>query len=139
MSLTFERLYPWMFGLAAMLAAWMLGITFPDDSRKELLSAAISISSIFAGFLATAKAILMAMPSTGLMRELKDNTGYIGDLAGYLRDGLIASLSFAIISLLGFFPLGHGAWFVAIWIGLAVISVAAFWRVSNIMTYLLKR
>lgn len=138
MSLTYEKLYPWLFAIAAGILAYLLGLGFPDGGRNDVLSAGISISSIFAGFLATAKAILMAMPESSQFYRLKKKTTYGNDLADYLRDGLAGSLAFALVGLVGYFHAGDSVLYFAVWLGLAAFSISAFWRVSTIMVGLLK-
>lgn len=137
-SLTYERLYPAMFGVALAVVAWLVDFGLPQDSRKELLASAISIGGILAGFLGTAKTILLALP-----REVQARlrtSGYLDTLMDYLGAAMLGSLTVAVISVFGFFPMATSAPSIygPIWIGIFVFSVLAFWRVSRVMSLLLR-
>ncbi len=141
MSLTFERWYPVIFALAASVLAWILCATLPDNDsyRAGLLSAAISASAIFVGFVATSKSILMAMPSGGIRQQLKDSD-FQSDLAEYLNQAMVSNLVFCTVNILGFFPIAnqHIYFYSTIWIGLGVFCIASFWRVGQVMTAILR-
>ena len=141
MSLTFERWYPAIYAVAACVGAWLVGATLPasEGYRSGLLSAAISASSIFVGFVATAKAILMALPVGGIRQQLHDS-GFKKDLAGYLNAAMVSSLAFCTFNIMGFFPVAQDyvAWFAPIWFGLGVFCLASFWRVGRVMTAILR-
>lgn len=104
MSRSFERLYPWIFGFAAGLSTHLMGITLPnDDSRlTALLSASISTSAILVGFLATIKAILMALPDSSIKTQLRDS-GEMITLSSYLSSSMTANLIFCILNIGCFF------------------------------------
>jgi hypothetical protein len=136
MSLLAERIYPIAFAVAAAFAWWYFSPTFPRD-EKEFLSAAISIGSIFTGFIATAKAILAALPNDTVMGRLK-KSGYIKELASYLTQALYGCLAFSVYGMVGFFLLEEKSpslsKFYAIgWIFLAIFSLAAFHRVASVL------
>ena len=138
MSLTFERWYPAIYAVAASVAAWMGGAILPEDSsyRAGLLSAAISASAIFVGFVITAKSILMALPvATGIRQKLRDS-GFEEDLTFYLTQTMFSNLAFCTLNIIGFFPITqqHIYCFSPIWIGLGVFCLATFWRVNRVMT-----
>lgn len=140
MSLTFERWYPLFFATASVMVAVSLDMSFPDSDsyRAGLLSAAISASAIFVGFVATAKSILMALPS-GIRQQLHDSS-YIDDLASYLNQAMGSNLAFCVFNIAGYFPAAQTklALFVPIWIGLGIYSVLSFWRVGRTMIAILR-
>lgn len=140
MSLTFEKWYPWIYALAAALMVALSGAEFPsaDSYRPGLLSAAISASAIFVGFIATAKSIIMAMPFGGIRKAMK-KSGYISTLAAYMRDAMAANLLFCGLNIAGFFPAVQSSIdiFVPVWIGLGVFCLTSFWRVGRIMMVLM--
>ena len=138
-SLSFERWMPAGLGILIFLVSLAIRFELPDETRKELLSATISVSAILAGFLGTAKAILMALPQDGLPKKLRDS-GYITDLAHYLAEALHANLGLCVVSIGGFLPLSEFCpiAFAALWAGLAALAVASFWRVSRIMLVILQ-
>lgn len=130
MSLFIERWYPWIFGAAAGVVWYRFGPSLPMDGN--FLSSALTLGSILAGFLATAKAILLGMQGSQIMRDLR-RSGYIRDLVAYLRSGIYASFSFSIVSLAGFFNLSGNAVYGAVWCAMAVLAAAAFYRVVQIL------
>ncbi len=125
--------------LAAVCAAalWCYGhAKFPPD-EKEFLGAAISIGSILTGFIATAKAILAALPSDSVMDRLR-KSGYINDLVRYLSGALYGCLAFSVFSMMGFFfmePDKHvlNGPYAGAWVALAVYALASFYRVSSLL------
>lgn len=137
-SLTFERWYPFIFAGFFAALSWLLEFSLPDDGRKELLSATISVGAILAGFLGTAKAILMALPQV-VMTKLRSST-YLDDLAKYLGVALKSCLAVSAFSISGFFPFAtnNNLIFSSLWLALFVFAVLSFWRVSNIMLIILK-
>jgi len=138
-SLQIERWTPALLGSVALFASYLLGFSFPDSARKEILAAAISVGSILAGFTGTSKAILMALPPDGVIARVR-SSGYIEDLACYMTDALIASLAVCVFSILGYFSLGEvaEAYYAPVWLMLGVLAISSFWRVSKIMLSILR-
>lgn len=145
MSLFFERNYPLIAAIAVAGACFYFNARFPIDG-KEFLSAAISVGAIFAGFLATAKAILMALPSDSVMGKLR-NSGYIEELIRYLLEALYGSLLFCAVSLMGFFLLHtmtnepltiSSRLYIDAWFALAIYVGLSFIRIANIMVKVLR-
>ena len=141
MSLSFERLYPFLFAIASSILALVQGASLPTDASfcAGLLSAAISASAIFVGFVATAKSIIMALPTEGIRKQLHDS-GYIIDLACYLNQAMAGNLFFCALNIGGFFPAVQSnlIWFTPLWVGLGVFSLLAFWRVGRFMSAILR-
>lgn len=136
MSLLVERIYPAILAIVAAIAWWYFSPNFPRD-EKEFLGAAISIGSIFTGFIATAKAILAALPNDTVMGRLK-KSGYIKELVYYLAQALYGCLTFSVYGMMGFFLLEEkspslGRYYAIGWIFFAVFSLAAFYRVSSVL------
>ena len=105
MSLTFEKIYPSLFAIAACILALSLQVSLPtnDSYLAGLLSASISTAAIFVGFIATAKSILMALSKT-----VKNNlhfSGFMPTLACYLSHAMAGNLIFCALNISGFFPL----------------------------------
>lgn len=129
-----ERSYPWVLALLASLAWLHFAPGLPADD-KEFLGAAIGVGAILTGFIATAKAILAALPSDSVMGRLR-SSGYIDDLITYLAEALYGCLLFSVFGLAGFFIIKQpyfGTWFASAWIFLGVFSLAAFFRVSQVL------
>lgn len=134
MSLRFERYYPYLLALAAGAFAWLVGCNLPaGDSLNELLSAAISVSAILVGFLATLKSILMALPAA--LRIIEDG-GYRREFPRYLSAATASNLAFCGLNLTGFFSISstYATLYCPAWIALATLAASTFWRVSHIMT-----
>lgn len=136
MKLTVEHRYP----LYGALLAWALWLYFRPSfpaSEKEFLGAAISVSAILTGFIATAKAILAALPPDSVMGRIRA-AGYGKDLVAYLRAALYTCLGFSIYGLFGFFVQSDGhhylnSWYAGIWIFLGVWALLAFHRVAHLL------
>ena len=138
MTLTIERWYPWLSGAGAATLSWFLGCQLPSDSNlPSLLSATISVSAILVGFTATMKSILMAVPS--VIAGIKE-AEYLDDLATYMSEATASNLGFCVLNLFGFFkwPGAHLEIFSVMWIGFGVAALLTFWRVTRIMTILLR-
>lgn len=136
MSLLVEKLYPVILACIAGVAWWYLSPSFPRD-EKEFLGAAISVGSILTGFIATAKAILAALPNDAVMGRLK-KSGYIGELVSYLKQALYGCLAFSVYGVIGFFLLEEKSpslsrYYAIGWIFLAIFSLAAFHRVASVL------
>lgn len=136
MNIWVEKSYPFIFASAAAFAWWHFSPSFPRD-EKEFLGAAISVGSIFTGFIATAKAILAALPNESVIGRLRES-GYIKDLASYLTQALYGCLAFSVYGMAGFFLLEEkspslGKYYAIIWIFLAIFSLSSFHRVASLL------
>ncbi len=134
MNLTIERYHPWLVALAATSLWVYFKPAFPGD-EKEFLGAAISLGAILTGFIATAKAILAALPNDSVMGRLR-SSGYITDLISYLAGSLYGCLAFSVYGVFGFFLLKENqhalsSWYANGWIFLATFSLLSFIRVSR--------
>jgi hypothetical protein len=136
MKLSLETNYPLLGALLACAGWWLVAPAFPT-AEKEFLGAAIGIGAILTGFIATAKAILAALPNDSVMGRLRAS-GYVKDLIAYLATALYACLGFSIYGLFGFFLQedGHANlnnWYARGWVFLAVFALLAFHRVTQIL------
>jgi hypothetical protein len=138
-TLTDEHWYPAALSVGAIVVALYFDFMLPAARADALLSATISVGAILAGFLGTAKSILMTLPPDGLVAKLR-TSGYLEDLARYLAEALAASLLFCLVSVFGFFSLAAAwpGWYGAAWIGFAVYGMLTFWRAGRIMLALLR-
>lgn len=141
MSRSFERIYPLIFGLAGGLISYFFGITLPAEEARltALLSASISTSAILVGFLATTKAILMALPASAIKEDLK-NSGELSCLSGYLGSSMTSNLIFCLLNIAVFFVPADavGVFLPIVWFTLGIFSLLSFWRVGQIMVLILR-
>lgn len=112
----------------------MFSPLFPE--QDSILSATLTVSGIFVGFLATSKAILVTMKSP-VIGELKES-GYIHELVSYIGQAIWTNLLFCVWNVIGYFSDTSETWYSTIWIGIAACSLAAFVRVTNIMLKIFK-
>ena len=134
MALFLERVYPYVVAFAAGLLWFRFGASLPPG--PDILGSSLTVGAILTGFLATAKAILMALDSP-VMNRIRD-TEYIKDLVSYLSQAVWLSFLFCGISLIGYFVDTATFYFGLVWIFVAVAMAAAFIRVVNIMLKILR-
>lgn len=140
MNLSVERLYPAILGIAATIVVWAVdgGLPVAEGYRAGLLSASISASAIFVGFIATSKSILMALPKDGIRKRINES-GYIHELVSYLNQAMSGNLAFCVLNVAGFFPKLQGSdFFLPLWCGLGAFSISAFWRIGRVMMAILR-
>lgn len=120
--------------MTASIAWYCFMMTMPKGNG--ILSSSLTVGAIFAGFLATCKAILM---SSGLhvMKRLRD-TGYIIELVRYLAEALWFSFALCEIALLGFFVDTKSSLFGVFWIFILVGTAACFIRFARIMLLIIR-
>ncbi|TFW01524.1 hypothetical protein E4K72_14195 [Oxalobacteraceae bacterium OM1] len=140
MHLFVEKCYPHVAALLAGAAWWHFSPDLPAD-EKEFLAAALSLGAVLTGFIATAQAILMALPTDSVMGRLR-TTGYVNDLILYLSDALQGGMAFSVLNVVGFFLIKPGqhlpTLFAVLWIFFGVFSICAFVRVSKIMLKIMR-
>ena len=140
MNLSAERLYPAILGIIATATVWVVDGALPitESYRAGLLSASISASTIFVGFIATSKSILMALPKDGIRKRIHES-GYIEELVNYLNQAMTGNLAFCVLNIAGFFPATQAAhWFLPVWCGLGAFGISAFWRMGRVMMAILR-
>ena len=141
MSRSFERYYPWIISTAVAALLWLRGTYLPDDDGRlsALLSVSVSTSAIFVGFMATVKAILMALPSAGIKDDLK-RSGEINTLSSYIFSAILSNLLFCAININSYFfsakTLPHCL--SSLWFFFAVAALTTFFRVCFVMMLILR-
>ena len=132
-----ERTYPYVLALAGAGLFWYRRISLPT-SGQDILSASITLGSIFTGFLATAQSIVVSFQSPRF--ETFRATKFYPLMLGYLQEAIWASLTYCAIALLGYFyePAQRPAWFASSWMFLTVLSLTSFFRASSSLTSLIK-
>ena len=133
-----ERLWPYVLSIA-IGAVWLFGgLPLPSDSGG-LFGAAVTVASVFGGFLIAAKAILLSLKGGKIFAALR-RSGYLDTFVGYLRGGINASALMIVISITSFFidfstinltyPFAERL-FYAGWISVSLLALFTYWRVSN--------
>jgi hypothetical protein len=140
---TLEKLYPLTIAALVSYLTWYLNIPFPVHP-KEFLAASLGFGAILTGFITTAKAILVSMPSDSLMGSLR-KSGYVDDLILYLKHALYGCLLFSGVCLVGFFILTYDEkeytwpmWYKIIWVASALFAGLSFQRVSKFLFSVIK-
>lgn len=138
MSLFFERWYPAPLALLGLGVWYFFGSPFPKDG-KEFLAAALSYAATLTGFLATAKAILMALPSDSVMKRIR-SSGYLSDLVRYMAEAIYFCLAFCLANLIGFFFETEKLpeIYCQVWIFSGLLSTILFLRVARVMLKILE-
>lgn len=140
MNLKIERYYPHFVALASGAGWFWLRWTLPTD-EKEFLAAALSLGAVLTGFIATAQAILMALPSDSVMGRLRAG-GYIPDLVGYISAALTAGIIFCVLCLVGFYLISVTAeqkrFFSTAWVTIGIFGLLAFHRVTYILMRIMR-
>jgi hypothetical protein len=134
-ALQIEHAYPWLVGVAVFVggvAGHVAGVSLP--SSENFFSAIVSLGGVFAGFMATLKAMLFGMDSATFQR-LKDS-GYLADLVDYLSAALWASLILCGTAIAGFFNLANCVLLEAGILALVAFALMAIYRVTTISTAL---
>lgn len=127
-SRVFERLYPYIIPIVLVGAALRFEIKFPQSN--EILSASITMGSIFIGFLATAKSILLGLQTPGF--EQIRRTKFFPLLITYLKEAIYCSLIYCCACLFAFFFAHDYSWVVATWAYLTAATLLTFIRVVRI-------
>jgi hypothetical protein len=139
-----ERTYPYVVALGVTIGWLFLGAPFPTQT-DAMLGAAVTVASVFAGFLIGSKALLLSLKDSNVFRRLQE-AGYMSVFIGYLKEGINSSVSFVAISMLGFFvnPIPVYASyrlpeiFSTIWIASGVIALFTCQRVSHLLFKMLR-
>lgn len=111
----------------AVVCQYSKGPVFPKSA--DILNSSITLAAIFAGFLATAKSMLVSMSSPTL-DKLK-RTSFYGLLISYLAEAVWMAMLFCAFCMLGYFVSGRGCLFTVIWTTLAACSVLTWVRVTR--------
>jgi hypothetical protein len=141
MGLRSEKVYPLVIASVGAAVAWWYSFALPPGGEKEFLAAALSLGAVLTGFIATAQAILMALPSDSVMGRIR-SSGYLNELVSYISQALVGGLLFCFISLLGFYVLDAEAdfkrLFAGTWMWSSLFCGVTFYRVTTIMMRIMR-
>lgn len=140
MGLRLEKIWPFLAAALSGAAAHWIGICLPAD-EKEFLAAALSLGAVLTGFVATAQAILMALPQDSVMTRIR-NADYLDVLTSYIAHALNGTMLFSVITLFGFFLRSESvrlpAYYSTIWVAAGVFAGCAFYRVTKLMLTIMR-
>ena len=150
MSATIENMYPTIGGLICMLAM-VIVLNMPIffqwrtpllQGIATLLPAALNISAIAIGFLATSQAILLSLNRSNVIRLMKAS-GHYNRLHSFLRRAITTSFLWAILSALlsTFHLLIGGLWrlgTVCLWTYFCCCSIFCYHRATTILAEVMK-
>jgi hypothetical protein len=141
--LIFERLYPFGAGaLASTLYLLYLRQHQIPESFNGVFGAVIGLAGIAAGFLATAKSIVIALDDKPMLRKLK-KTPYYRLIVRDLRAAITYSCLLAVYSTAALLVDLKEPWTLwrailfASWLWLTVTTVLAYWRVMRVYNAIL--
>lgn len=135
MNLILEKTSPFLLAGAAAFIWWSFDCKFPPNS-DSLLSATLTVAGIFVGFLATSKAILLSI-SSPIIEQLR-SSNYMNDLVSYIGQAIWFNLLLCTFCVMGFFLNNKNDLYGIAWIGIAVLALTAFVRVTDIMLKIFK-
>jgi hypothetical protein len=138
-TLWFERYYPHIIGIVLGFVAYnQTTLVIPTDTSvcTSLFSAAISLSAVLVGFLATMYAVLMTLPS--MIRRLS-KLDYVDVVQEYFNSGIVIGLAFSILNISAFFYLkcteqSEQSLFISLWVMLGSMMFLTFFRVARMMS-----
>lgn len=139
-----ERYHPWLFGLASLVAAVVANSKLPavTSGAQQLFASTVDVGAIAAGFLGTAKGLLLSFKGTPA-DEYIQKSGLAEMLAEYLSSAAWAAFFLALASLVAVGVLGLGsqlpATAVAIWFGAAIFTFFAVLRALRVFFKLFKK
>jgi len=100
---------------------------------NDILTASITIGSIFTAFLATSESIILTFNSP-LMSKVR-KTSYFRLLMSYLGEGIWSALAFCILALVGYFldNTSYPRLFVVIWFFCSAATFFTFFRITYLL------
>lgn len=140
-----ERRLPLIASLAMIMITFyfQIPLDIPVSDRATFLGAAVSIGAVFAGFLTGAMAMIMSISKEREV-DLLRISGYLPILRNYMSSGIVASIFFCLISMLGFLsPVKNAVIFKlfiypSVFIGALIYALLTFYRSAKMLTMLIK-
>lgn len=147
MARIIERSYPAALGIAAA-AIYLRVPAFRDyvwpDTITNLLGAVVTVGGVSVGFLATAKAILIAVDDRPIIKRARE-AGVYRSILKYFRAAIRWSFLLTVLSAAALtfdyrglkvwdWPHAYGT---AVWIGVTVTALFAYFRIAQIWYTLL--
>lgn len=143
----FDKYYPLVGGAIASFAYLWLFAIYPkfalSKGFRDLFIAAITINAISVGFLATAKATLISIYNSSVVKWMKE-TGTYATTIDYFVDAVTISMWCAFWSMLLLLidfsdPVKYIVVGIAIWVFLLVSSMLAMYRIICIFSKVLRK
>lgn len=136
MSRIAERIFPYIVPVAGVWLTYHYKVAFPaNENGGDLLISAITMASIFMGFLVTAKSILLGL-QTPQFRIIR-NSPFFALLLKYLKAAIYCSLFYSCICLAGFFYTSDAVWKTPVWVYMTGVTILTFLRVFRVFMVLI--
>lgn len=141
-----DNYYPLVIGAIVSLLYLFLFSVYPKyallHSLRDLFLASITINSIYIAFIATAKATLIAINGSKVIKNLKESGTY-QTLIKYFVDAvnisLICAIWSALVLLIDFSnPTKYILFGIAVWIFLSTTSTLYMYRIIRLFSKILK-
>jgi hypothetical protein len=138
-----ERLYPWIIAVVVTCIAYWMKISVNSvPNMKDVLSAAISVSSIIVRFLGAMASILIAIVNNWVFKRIRRHNA-VDTLVTYLQMPLFSGLGVAGISLYLLIVMPVQRLILAqglfdVWAGLTGLFVTSAFRVIDIILRVLR-
>ena len=143
----YDNYYPLIGGAIIALAYIGLFIVYPKFALtkgfRDIFISAITINAISIGFLATAKAILISIHDSKVVKWMKD-TGSYDTTIQYFMEALVLSMLCALWSMLLLLidftdPIKYIVFCIALWAFLFIWSMLSMYRIISIFSKVLRK
>jgi hypothetical protein len=147
MANKYDQYYPLIGGVIIAFVYLVLFSFFPkftiSKGFRDIFIAAITINAISIGFLATAKAILISINQSKIVKWMKE-TGTYNTIIKYFMDALVLSMLCAVWSmfllLIDFSnPVKYILFCIATWVFLFTASMLSMYRIVAIFSKILRK
>jgi len=142
-----DKYYPLVGGALFALAYLGLFFLYPKfaiaKGFRDIFISAITINAISIGFLATAKAILISIQKSRIVKWMKE-TGTYETTIQYFMDALSLSMMSAILSMLLLLidfnnPVKYILFGIAVWVFLFIYSLLSMYRIIDLFSKILRK
>ncbi|MFA6412383.1 MAG: hypothetical protein WCW53_06760 [Syntrophales bacterium] len=142
-----DKYYPVVGGAVIALLYLLLFHLCPklalNKGFRDILIAAITVNAIAVGFLATAKATLMSIYNSRVIKWMKSTNTYVKTII-YFGDAVNASIFCGIYSMILLLidfsnPIKHILFLLAVWVFLMAIALLAMHRIIRIFSKILRK
>lgn len=147
MNNKFDNYYPLACGSIVAFAYLGLFLFCPKFALtkgfRDIFISAITINAIVVGFLATAKAILISIQNSVVVKWMKD-TGTYETTIKYFMDAILLSMWCAVWSMFLLLidfnnPVKYILWWISVWVFVFVYAILSTYRIIRIFSKVLRK